>query len=108
TDQGVAWVNEADQQVYHLPLAPAQGEPQALTANASCRYGDLCFVPAWQALLAVEESHQGDAVVHRLVRIGLTGKRDVLVEGADFYAAPVADADGRRLAWIEWDRPDQP
>lgn len=108
TDQGVALVNEADQQVYHLLLAPAQGEPQALTANASCRYGDLCFVPAWQALLAVEESHQGDAVVHRLVRIGLTGKRDVLVEGADFYAAPVADADGRRLAWIEWDRPDQP
>lgn len=108
TDQGVALVNEADQQVYHLPLAPAQGEPQALTANASCRYGDLCFVPAWQALLAVEESHQGDAVVHRLVRIGLTGKRDVLVEGADFYAAPVADADGRRLAWIEWDRPGQP
>lgn len=108
TDQGVALVNEADQQVYHLPLAPAQGEPQALTANASCRYGDLCFVPAWQALLAVEESHQGDAVVHRLVRIGLTGKRDVLVEGAEFYAAPVADADGRRLAWIEWDRPDQP
>lgn len=108
TDQGVALVNEADQQVYHLLLTPAQGEPQALTANASCRYGDLCFVPAWQALLAVEESHQGDAVVHRLVRIGLTGKRDVLVEGADFYAAPVADADGRRLAWIEWDRPDQP
>lgn len=108
TDQGVALVNEADQQVYHLLLAPAQGEPQALTTNASCRYGDLCFVPAWQALLAVEESHQGDAVVHRLVRIGLTGKRDVLVEGADFYAAPVADADGRRLAWIEWDRPDQP
>lgn len=108
TDQGVALVNEADQQVYHLLLAPAQGEPQALTANASCRYGDLCFVPAWQALLAVEESHEGDAVVHRLVRIGLTGKRDVLVEGADFYAAPVADADGRRLAWIEWDRPDQP
>ncbi|MFI7866689.1 alpha/beta hydrolase family protein [Ectopseudomonas khazarica] len=108
TDQGVALVNEADQQVYHLLLTPAQGEPQALTANASCRYGDLCFVPAWQALLAVEESHHGDAVVHRLVRIGLTGKRDVLVEGADFYAAPVADADGRRLAWIEWDRPDQP
>ena len=108
TDQGVALVNEADQQVYHLLLTPAQGEPQALTENASCRYGDLCFVPAWQALLAVEESHQGDAVVHRLVRIGLTGKRDVLVEGADFYAAPVADADGRRLAWIEWDRPDQP
>lgn len=135
TDQGVALVNEADQQVYHLPMpeivgaasaaispdpqrfaaeaqyrtaAPTNNEPQALTAGANCRYGDLCFVPAWQALLAVEESHEAGAVLHRLVRIGLTGKREVLVEGADFYAAPVADSTGQRLAWIEWDRPHQP
>ncbi|QNH04105.1 S9 family peptidase [Pseudomonas sp. B11D7D] len=136
TEQGVAFVNENDQQVYHLaiacssvgaasaaislesprfaaeaecrPAAPTSNEPQALTDGVNCRYGDLSFVPAWQALLAVEESHEGGAVVHRLVRIGLTGKRDVLVEGADFYAAPVADPTGQRLAWIEWDRPHQP
>lgn len=120
TEQGVAFVNERDQQIYHLsitppsvgaecrPAAPTSDQPQALTARANCRYGDLFFVPAWQALLAVEESHEGEAVVHRLVRIGLSGKRDVLVEGADFYAAPVADPSGQRLAWIEWDRPQQP
>ncbi|MGE8297581.1 MAG: alpha/beta hydrolase family protein [Pseudomonas sp.] len=136
TEQGVAFVNERDQQIYHLaiasrpvgavsaaisldssgiaakeerrPAAPAGYEPQALTERANCRYGDLSFVPAWQALLTVEESHEGEAVVHRLVRIGLGGKRDVLVEGADFYAAPVADSTGQRLAWIEWDRPNQP
>ena len=135
TEQGVAFVNERDQQIYHLPVgrsvgaalaanladsreiaaeaecrpaAPTNIQPQALTTRVNCRYGDLSFVPAWQALLAVEESHEGDAVVHRLVRIGLAGKRDVLVEGADFYAAPVADATGLRLAWIEWDRPHQP
>jgi dipeptidyl aminopeptidase/acylaminoacyl peptidase len=136
TEQGVAFVNELDQQIYHLPIAsssvggtsaaiyldssgiaakeeyrptaPAGYELQALTERANCRYGDLFFVPAWQALLAVEESHEGEAVVHRLVRIGLGGKRDVLVEGADFYAAPVADSTGQRLAWIEWDRPNQP
>lgn len=111
TEQGVAFVNENDQQVYLVNIAPdggAHSAPCAVTDSPNCRYGDLCFVPAWQALLAVEESHEGGAVVHRLVRIGLTGKREVLVEGADFYAAPVANVDGQRLAWIEWDRPDQP
>lgn len=136
TDQGAAFVNERDQQIYHLlitpspvgaasaanladsreiaaeaecrPAAPTNIEPQALTDRVSCRYGDLSFVPAWQALLAVEESHEAGAVVHRLVRIGLTGHRQVLIEGADFYAAPVADPNGQRLAWIEWDRPYQP
>ncbi|QTN45937.1 S9 family peptidase [Ectopseudomonas mendocina] len=111
TEQGVAFVNERDQQVYCIDIGldgGAHGAPYLLTSQSHCRYGDLAFVPAWQALLAVEESHEGGAVVHRLVRIGLTGKRDVLVEGADFYAAPVADPSGQRLAWIEWDRPHQP
>ncbi|NMZ70154.1 Dipeptidyl aminopeptidase/acylaminoacyl peptidase [Pseudomonas peli] len=111
TEQGVAFVNENDQQIYLVNIDPdggASSAPYGVTDSPNCRYGDLCFVPAWQALLAVEESHEGGAVVHRLVRIGLTGKREVLVEGADFYAAPVANADGQRLAWIEWDRPDQP
>ena len=111
TEQGVAFVNERDQQVYCIDIGldgGAHGAPYLITSQSHCRYGDLAFVPAWQALLAVEESHEGGAVVHRLVRIGLTGKRDVLVEGADFYAAPVADPSGQRLGWIEWDRPHQP
>lgn len=111
TEQGVVFVNDNDQQIYLIDITEgggAYGAPGAVTDSPNCRYGDLCFVPAWQALLAVEESHEGGAVIHRLVRIGLTGKREVLVEGADFYAAPVADGDGQRLAWIEWDRPDQP
>ncbi|MDV5861220.1 S9 family peptidase [Pseudomonas mendocina] len=111
TQQGVAFVNERDQQVYRIDIGldgGAHGAPYLLTSQSHCRYGDLSVVPAWQALLAVEEGHEGGAVVHRLVRIGLTGKRDVLVEGADFYAAPVADPSGQRLAWIEWDRPHQP
>lgn len=111
TQQGVAFVNERDQQVYRIDIGldgGAHGAPYLITSHSHCRYGDLSFVPAWQALLAVEESHEGGAVVHRLVRIGLSGKREVLVEGADFYAAPVADPNGLRLAWIEWDRPYQP
>lgn len=111
TEQGVAFVNERDQQVYRIDIGldgGAHGTPYRITDQPQCRYGDLSFVPAWQALLAVEESDEGDAVVHRLVRIGLGGRREVLVEGADFYAAPVADPGGQRLGWIEWDRPHQP
>lgn len=111
TEQGVAFVNERDQQVYRIDIGldgGTHGAPYLITSHSHCRYGDLSFVPAWQALLAVEESHEGGAVVHRLVRIGLSGKREILVEGADFYAAPVADPNGQRLAWIEWDRPQQP
>ena len=111
TEQGVAFVNERDQQVYRIDIGldgGAHGAPYLITSQSHCRYGDLSFVPAWQALLAIEESHEGSAVVHRLVRIGLGGKREVLVEGADFYAAPVADPSGQRLGWIEWDRPHQP
>ena len=111
TEHGVAFVNERDQQVYRIDIGldgGAYGAPYLITSHSHCRYGDLSFVPAWQALLAVEESHEGGTVVHRLVRIGLTGHRQVLFEGADFYAAPVADSTGQRLAWIEWDRPHQP
>ncbi len=102
---GVAFVNEADQQLYWQSLS---GVPRALTKRADCRYGDLQFDPQRQAVLALEEQH-GAAVLHRLVRIYLAdGARQVLAEGADFYAAPTLSVDGQRLAWIEWDRPQQP
>ncbi|MFD2407777.1 prolyl oligopeptidase family serine peptidase [Azorhizophilus paspali] len=48
-------------------------------------------------------------MAHRLVALSLhDGTHRVLAEGADFYAAPRLSADGRRLAWIEWDRPELP
>ena len=104
---GVALVDEADQQVYLLDVVA--GELRALTARPDCRYGDLHFAAAWQAVLAVEESREGAAVVHRLVSLSLAdGSRRVLAEGADFYSAPRLSDDGRALAWIEWDRPELP
>lgn len=106
-DGGVAFVNEADQQLYLQPLDGTT--PRALTAFDRRRYGDLSVSPRGETVLAVEESHESGAAVHRLVAIGLAdGKRTLLAEGADFYAAPTVSADDRRLAWIEWDRPYQP
>ncbi|QLC74776.1 S9 family peptidase [Pseudomonas sp. LPB0260] len=106
TDCGLAFVGEADQQLYHQVL---DGAPRRLTARAHCRFGDLRFDARSGTLVAVEESREAGQVVHRLVGIDLRdGARRVLVEGCDFYAAPTLSADGRRLAWIEWQRPWQP
>ena len=100
TDEAVAFVNEADQQIYLqnfdalTPLALTQGDR---------RYGDVRC--ARGQILAVEEEKD----VHRLVAIDITdGRRQVLAEGADFYASPTQSPDGKRLVWIEWWRPHQP
>jgi dipeptidyl aminopeptidase/acylaminoacyl peptidase len=104
TDDGVVFVNESDQQLYWQSLEG--GEPRALTQGER-RYGDLQFTAG--QVLAVEETHATGSVEHRLVAISLLdGQRQLLAEGADFYAAPTLDATGQRLAWIQWNRPDQP
>ncbi len=97
-DDSLVFVNEADQQLYRQDLDG--GQPRALTEGER-RYGDL--VRAGGRVLAVEES----GTLHRLVAIA-ERTREVLAEGADFYASPTLSDDGQRLAWIEWSRPDQP
>lgn len=111
TGHGVAFVNEADQQI-HLQSPAGHGgwsDPIALTRNSACRYGALHFDASRAAIIAVEEAHAAQAVQHRVVSIAVAdGTRRVIAEGADFYSSPVASADGTRLAWIQWNRPEQP
>lgn len=103
-DDAVVFVNERDQQLYRQALDASA--PHPLTHDIR-RYGDLSF--AHGQVLAVEEEPGEPYPVHRLVAIDAdTGARQVLVEGADFYAAPVLCPDGSRLAWIEWSHPEQP
>ena len=111
TGQGLAFVNEADQQIYLQTQAEPEATslPAALTERPGCRYGDLQYDPKGAAVIALEESSEDNGVVHRLVAFTLSdGARRILVEGADFYSSPMLAPDGRRLAWIEWDRPEQP
>lgn len=100
SDDGVVFVNESDQQLYRQTLHATP--PQALT-QGSCRYGDVQCADG--QVFAVEEN----ADQHRLVSINLHSlERQVLAEGADFYAAPTLSPNRQRLAWIEWSRPHQP
>jgi dipeptidyl aminopeptidase/acylaminoacyl peptidase len=109
TDDGIAFVNERDQQIYLQQLTGMKaGQPVAFTARGDRRYGDLQFDQHRGAILAVEEAQEEGRVAHRLVSVSLAGDRRVLAEGADFYSSPTLDADGERLAWIQWQRPEQP
>lgn len=111
--QDVAFVNEADQQIYLQDLGEPESsvpaQPLALTRRADCRYGDLQYDRRADAIVALEEARGGEGVVHRLVSIARgDGARRVIAAGADFYASPALSPDGERLAWIEWSRPEQP
>ncbi len=108
TDDGVAYVDEQDQQIY-LQRIEGGSTPTVLTRHSDCRYGDLQFDGRYGAILAVEERRSGTCVEHRLVSLPLAdGRRRVLAEGADFYASPTLDANSGRLAWVQWQRPEQP
>jgi dipeptidyl aminopeptidase/acylaminoacyl peptidase len=107
TDHQVAFVNEADQQVYVQPLDG--GTPHRLTGQDGGRYGGLAYDAAHGRILAVEETAQAQGLPqHRLVAIDLHGGRTVMHEGQDFYGAGCASPDGRSLVWISWQRPAQP
>ncbi|WP_417778558.1 alpha/beta hydrolase family protein [Stutzerimonas xanthomarina] len=109
TDDGVAFVNEKDQQIYLQAVDGSNpSQPVQLTSRPRCRYGDLQYDHRRGAILAVEETHHDKGVEHRLVSVSLVGEYKLLAEGADFYAAPTLDAAGERLAWIQWQRPEQP
>jgi dipeptidyl aminopeptidase/acylaminoacyl peptidase len=109
-DRGtLCFSNFADQRLYRW--APGS-EPRALTPPLPLRYADLVVDRARGRLLAVREDHRAGAhePVNTLVALPLDGEHEgqVLVAGADFYAAPRLSPDGSQLAWLSWNHPDMP
>jgi dipeptidyl aminopeptidase/acylaminoacyl peptidase len=109
----VYFCNDADQRLYRqepdsapVPITPAPPQPRAL------RYADGVLDAKRGRMIWVCEDHTGGAAepVNTLVAVPLDGAAppQVLVAGADFYAAPRLNPDGTRLAWLEWRHPNMP
>jgi dipeptidyl aminopeptidase/acylaminoacyl peptidase len=86
------------------PITPRPPIPHAV------RYADLRVTPDRRWLVGVCERHEPDAVVNELVVVPAGGAAAprILSQGHDFYASPRPSPDGRRLAWVTWDRPQMP
>lgn len=109
-DGGVAvFSNFSDDRLYRLD--PGAALPVAITPAGPWRYADLCPDPGRRRFLAIREDHSGGGEpVAAIVAVPLDGAESptILLSGPDFLAAPRLSADGRRLAWLEWDHPDMP
>jgi dipeptidyl aminopeptidase/acylaminoacyl peptidase len=103
--------NQGDQRLYRID---GQRDPVPITPEpptpAGLRYADLRLVSSGELLVGVRERHQGEGVVNELVALPVDGSTEpwVVASGHDFYAAPRPSPDGRRLAWLTWDRPCMP
>ncbi len=106
-------VDGRDQRIRAVPVA-VPGGAVALTPEPELaggdRHADLRLLrPGW--LVAVRERHRvsGEPVASLVaVPADGSGAVRVLVEGADFYAAPRPSPDGATLAWLQWRHPDMP
>src|SRR5215204_3749721 len=103
--------SQGDQRLYRID---GQRDPVPITPEppspAGLRYADLRLVSSGELLVGVRERHQGEDVVNELVALPVDGSTEpwVVASGHDFYAAPRPSPDGRRLAWLTWDRPCMP
>jgi dipeptidyl aminopeptidase/acylaminoacyl peptidase len=120
-DGGVAWYsNVADGRLYRLERGAAA---RAITREGELRYADMVHDGRRGRLLCVREDHELLAVstspggggrppevVNTIVAVPAdgAGEQRVLLQGADFYAAPRLSPDGARMAWLSWNHPDMP
>lgn len=110
---GGAWMVSGSSLVYSdlatarlMRLDTASGEAIALTAESTDRFADGVIAGPW--FVCVRERAAQPEPVNEVVAVALDGLGDVriLVDGADFYAAPRVH--GSRLAWLQWNHPNMP
>ena len=92
----------SDSRLYRV--STSDGRPKALTPA----FGGLASpTPSpdgeWVAYV---HTHEGEDVVGIVSSKG--GWPAKLVQGADFYAQPAWNPDGKQLAWVAWDQPQMP
>ncbi len=105
-DGTLFFVNAGDQEIYAI----RDDGPEQMTDAPDIRFADGSYDSASAIIYAIAERHQSDhdpSPENFIVGIR-DGEADTICEGADFYSAPRISADGRRLAWLQWDLPHMP
>jgi dipeptidyl aminopeptidase/acylaminoacyl peptidase len=94
-------------------IEPERLEP--MTPERAWRFADFVLDRGRDRLVAIREDHEPDTIARHgeaenaIVAIDLaSGDVTILVEGADFYAAPRISPDGSQIAWLEWRHPNMP
>ncbi|KAJ7466707.1 alpha/beta-hydrolase [Mycena galericulata] len=86
----------------------------AMTADTpQFRFANLTLHPSHPNLMVAireDDSNPRPAnVIDTIVSVNLkTGISKILVEGSDFYANPMFNPSGTKLAWLRWNHPDMP
>jgi dipeptidyl aminopeptidase/acylaminoacyl peptidase len=114
----IAFVNEADQQLYiqessnqECPSSSLHSNlvPKRLTEALTSRFIEPVWDVSLNRLLAIEELHGDDEIINRLVAISLLdGQVSVLHSAYDFYSYPVCSSTSDEVAFIGWNHPYQP
>ncbi len=111
-DGGAWFVNFSDQRIYRLDM---NGSPRAMTPAMTpagdLRFADASIDSAGRWMVCVREDHSGAGEpANTIVAIDLEqgGPGRVLASGCDFYSNPRISADGRRIAWVQWNHPNMP
>ena len=101
----VYFSNFDDQRVYRQ----VRGEAPVPITEPGPYWADYRVDAARQRLIGIREENNINVVAEISGATGAaaSGVR-VLVEGADFYAHPVVSANGRFLAWLQWNHPNMP
>ena len=104
----VYFSNFDDQRLYKQST---DSEPQPVTPAVEMRYADPLVDRERNRIIAVREDHTGAGeAVNTVVSINAEDGRvaRVLASGYDFYSSPRLSADGKRLAWLQWNHPNMP
>lgn len=111
TDNEIYFINAEDQDIYRVQPGAA---PERIAQEPDFRFADIAVDTRRNNLIAVaERSVEGEQQPENLlvsIDLATAPKAAVtpLAEGNDFYANPVLDPAGEKLAWLAWDLPDMP
>lgn len=107
TGHTVVFTNRPDGRVYRMNATGETGPVPISPVDPAANYAD--FAACGEEVWCVRELRMGAGVRRELVAIPLQGGEiRVLARSHRFLTGPRISPDGRRFAWIGWDRPRMP